>query len=277
LVYASYGLAPEILDANTMQEPTSYPEVNRVLIELHDQVRDILNEHLIGLYLYGSLATEGFEPSRSDIDFAVITVDHLSELNIQALESMHTKLMRSGNKWMRKLEGAYVPKAIIRRHDPDHPPVPILNEGKFYLAPLGSDWVIQRYTLREAECALSGPSLKNLIDFVSLSEVKAAIHEVIDHWWEPMLDHPTRLLDPGYQPFAVLSMCRSLYTLKMGDLTSKSKAAQWARITLPDEWSSLIDHALEWGDGDDIESIERTTAFMQYVIGLCRKPRFYRP
>lgn len=244
-----------------------------MLLDLHGRVSDILNAHMIGMYLVGSLAMDGFEASRSDIDFVVIAEDHLSDPIIESLESMHMRLARMGNKWMKKLEGAYVPKAIIRRHDPDHPPVPTINEGSFYVAPLGSDWVFQRYLLREARTTVSGPSLYDLIDPVFATDLKDAVHEVIEQWWAPMLDSPSRLLDPGYQPYAVLSMCRSLYTVTTGELASKSKAANWALESLPDDWSSLINHALAWRDGDDIVSIERTKAFMQVVISTTARFR----
>lgn len=257
----------------TSQEPTPYPEVNGVLVRLHARVKDILKQHFVGMYLYGSLATGGFEPARSDIDFVVISEYHLPEALIRSLESMHMDLLQEAdkNKWLRKLEGAYVPKAIIRRHDPGHPPVPIINEGKFYRAPLGSDWILQRHVLRQSRTGLSGPPLDDLIDPVSPDDLKAAILDVIDVWWQPMLENPDRLRAPGYQPFAVLSMCRALYTISKGELVSKERAALWALETLPQEWSSLIRRALEWGDGDEIESIDRTTALMQHVIGLCRQ------
>ncbi len=49
------------------QEPTPYPEVNRVLLDLLLRVSDILGENFIGMYLYGSLVTDEFEPSRSEL------------------------------------------------------------------------------------------------------------------------------------------------------------------------------------------------------------------
>jgi hypothetical protein len=182
---------------------------------------------------------------------------------------MHLALAK-GSKWQRKLEGAYVPKAIIRRDAPQNPAVPTVNEGHFYMAPLGSDWVMQRKILRETESALNGPSLRDLIDPVSAEDLRAAVLAIIDNWWEPMLAEQSRLQNPGYQPFAVLSMCRSLYTMRRGELASKTQAAKWALTTLPAEWASLINHALGWGDGDDIESIDQTAAFMRYAIEQCR-------
>lgn len=255
--------------ASTRVDLTPFPEVSWVLHDLLGRARAILAEHFAGMYLYGSLAMGDFNPARSDIDFVVVTGEHLPEQIIKELESMHL-VLASGAKWQRKLEGAYVPKAVIRRHDPQNRPLPTVNEGHFYMAPLGSDWVMQRKILRETESALYGPSLHNLIDPVSAADLRAAVLAVIDDWWEPMLGDQARLHDPGYQPFAVLSMCRSLYTARLGELATKSRAAEWAMATLPKEWSPLIKRALQWGDGDEIDSIEQTAAFMRTVIALCR-------
>jgi len=240
-----------------------------VLRDLLERIRHILAEHFVGMYLYGSLATGDFSPKRSDIDFVVVTGDHLPGPIIRKLKSMHLALA-AGSKWQRKLEGAYVPKAIIRRHDSQGPSLPTVNEGSFYMAPLGSDWVMQRKILRDNEFSVYGPSLRNLIEPVGSEELRAAVLGIIDTWWEPMLADPSRLQSPGYQPFAVLSMCRSLYTMRKGELASKTRAAKCAMATLPAEWSSLIDHAQQWGAGDNIESIDQTAAFMRTVIELCR-------
>lgn len=253
------------------QEPTPYPEINQILLDLHGCVADILGDIYVGMYLYGSLATGGFDLSRSDIDFVIITTGHLQPPTIEALESMHLALLESGNQWVKKLEGAYIPEAVIWRHNPHHPPVPTLNEGRFYLGPLGSDWILQRKILKDSHVAISGPVLDEMINEISTDELKDAVREVLYHWWVPMLKNPARLEDPGYQPYAVLSMCRSLYTLSTGELVSKQTAANWVQRSLLAEWSGLIGHALDWSEGDETQSIPQTIEFMEHVIELCRR------
>jgi predicted nucleotidyltransferase len=54
--------------------PTPYPEVNAVLQLLLAEVQAVLREQLVGLYVHGSLASGGFQPGRSDIDFLVVTL-----------------------------------------------------------------------------------------------------------------------------------------------------------------------------------------------------------
>src|SRR5262245_50199906 len=126
-------------------EPTPYPDINEILNLLLTQVKAILQDQFVGMYLYGSLSSGDFNPETSDVDFLVITKDLLPEIKITALESMHNQIWVSGLKHVASLEGAYIPQKEIRRHDPNHLPTPTINEGKFYLDGHGSDWIIQRH------------------------------------------------------------------------------------------------------------------------------------
>ncbi|MFW6070318.1 MAG: aminoglycoside adenylyltransferase domain-containing protein [bacterium] len=252
-------------------DPTAHPEINDVLHRLLQGVRPILESQFVGMYLYGSLALGDFQPGRSDVDFVVVTEGPPGQETVARLESLHEELGRRREKWWHKLEGAYVPRSVLRRHDERHPPVPTLNEGRFYLSPLGADWIIQRHVLREAGVVLAGPPPRTLIDPVPPQMIPDAVRDVLQQWWEPMLDEPDRLRRPGYQPFAVLSMCRALYTLRTGQLASKSRAAAWAVDVLPEEWHDLIARAQRWRDGEPIAGVERTLAFMRYVVAESRR------
>ena len=230
-----------------MAHPTPYPEVNVVLQALLSGVQDVLGDCFVGLYLYGSLADGGFDPQRSDIDFVVATAGELSNEVVAALEAMHVRITNSGLKWTAKLEGAFVPLSTLRRHDPSGPPCPCLNEGCFYLAALGSDWVIQRYTLREQGVVVAGPDPRGLIDPVQPDDLRRAVLGFLREWWAPMLQDPDpRLHGDEYRAYAVLTMCRALYTLKHGTVVSKTAAARWAQEALGEPWEGLIERALAW-------------------------------
>ncbi len=56
---------------------TPYPDVNAVLVLLLAGVKEVLGDLLVGLYVHGSLATGGYDPARSDIDFLVVTAGNL--------------------------------------------------------------------------------------------------------------------------------------------------------------------------------------------------------
>jgi hypothetical protein len=226
--------------------PTPYPAVNEILRLLLARVKEILGEQFVGMYLYGSLSSGDFNPESSDIDFLIVTHGALSEDKITGLEAMHNSIWATGLKWASKLEGAYVPQALIRRHDPGGPACPTVNEARFYVAGLGSDWIIQRHIVREHGVGLAGPDPKTLIESVSPDDIRGAVLAVLREWWFPMLADPAWLRDheSGDHAFAVITMCRVLHALEYGTIVSKPKAIQWAREKLDNPWRDLIDKAV---------------------------------
>ena len=155
---------------------TPYPEIDLLLGLLRREIQTILGTHLVGLYLHGSLAYGDFDPQTSDIDFLAVTRDAATEADFAALQEMHARLRSGPLDWAQKLEGAYLPKAALRRHDPAGAPIPWLGaDGHFAMERLGSDWIIQRWILREKSLSVFGPPLKELIDPVSADVLHAQI------------------------------------------------------------------------------------------------------
>ncbi len=226
--------------------PTKYPEINKILDLLLTGVSQVLGNQLVGMYLYGSLATGDFDSETSDIDFLVITTSTLPDKTIADLEIMHHRLWESKAKWAMKLEGSYIPRREIKLHTVRTGACPTVNEGRFYLDKPGSDWIIQRHVVREQGVIVAGPDPKTLIDPVSPADLRRAVKGVLHEWWFPMLEDPTWLREHGseYHAYAILSMCRALYTLENGTIVSKSAAAQWVQGKLGEDWSRVIDQAL---------------------------------
>lgn len=247
-----------------MSHPTPYPGVNAVLHRLLTDVQAILGDQLVGMYLYGSLSSGDFDPQRSDIDFLVVTAGKLPDETAPALEAMHKRLWASGLKWEKKLEGSYLPLADLRRFDPNADPVPQVNEGRFYVAQQGSDWIIQRYILRESGVVLFGPDLRPLIDPVSADDIRRAVLGILREWWFPMLENPGFLRDLEYQAYGILSMCRALHALEHGTIVSKPVAARWAQQALGDRWTEPIERALTWQHGEP-EMLNEALELIEYV------------
>ena len=247
---------------------TPYPEVNEVLSLLLRHVKRILGDQFVGMYLYGSLSSGDFDPKTSDIDFLVVTQGILPNEKITELEAMHKTIWATSLQRAGELEGSYVPKELIRRHDPNGVPCPTVNEGKFYVDQRGSDWIIQRHVVREMGVVVEGPDPKTLIDPVSPDDIRGAVLGVLQEWWFPMLDDPSWLREHGnkYQAFAVITMCRALHTLAHGTVMSKPRAAQWARETLGHSWIELIDKAVNVSKQEaQDEFLEETLDFIRFV------------
>ncbi len=247
--------------------PTPYPEVNTVLNELLPDVLAILGNQFIGMYLHGSLAYGDFNPQTSDIDFLVVTENLLPAEAFSALKEMHVRLFAGGFAWSQKLEGAYIPKNGLRRHEPSQAPIPWLGvDGHFDLERLGSDWILQRWILREHGIVISGPPLTSLIDPVTDTDLREAVHASLREWWLPPFPSPQRFGIGGYQVYAILTMCRSLYVLEHGCVASKPEAARWAMATLQEPWRALITAAVAWSPGMEFNRLEETIGLIQFTL-----------
>ena len=260
--------------------PTPYPDINELLDLLLNNVKAILQEKFLGMYLYGSLSSGDFNPKTSDIDFLVVTNSLFPEEKIAALKSMHEQIWASGMKWAARLEGSYVPKDHIRRHNPHGPACPTVNEARFYVDRRGSDWIIQRHIVRECGVVVEGPDPKTLIDSVTAEDLRSAIHGILQEWWFPMLEDPSWLKKHGsnYHGYAVISMCRALHALQHGTIVSKPVAVQWAEQSLEPRWHPLLEKAVASQSGIDFDIFDETMEFIRFTRErVLKEEKFHEP
>ncbi len=85
-------------------------------------------------------------------------------------------------------------------------------------------------------------------------------------WWLPQLQDQHRLLEREYQAYAVLTMCRILYTIAFGEVVPKPRAARWAQASLEKRWSGLIERAQTWQLGDGVDDLGETLDFIRYTL-----------
>lgn len=257
------------MHANT----TPYPEVNALLAQILAGVQGILGETLVGMYLYGSLASGDFDPASSDVDFAVVTSEPLGEGEVDALRRMHEALAMNGGEWARRLEGAYVTREWLRRDDPeDASRFPCFTEDTpFGRYRPGWDWTINRYVLREYGVVLYGPSPATLIDPISREELQKGVREALGHLWADLArgtDAPHWLHERRYQVFVILTMCRALYVLDRGAFVSKPTAGAWAEQHLGPEWTPLVRWALASRDDRTMDDtrLGETLDFVRFTL-----------
>lgn len=251
-----------------MNAPTPYRDVNAVLQLLLTGVDSVLTGRLAGVYLHGSLASGGFDPARSDVDFLVVTEGRPPEGVLSSLAAMHRNIAASGLKWASKLEGSYIPRDALRRYDPKNTIHPALRvDGSFGMDGHGSDWIIQRHIIHEKGIVLLGPPARELIDPVSSDQLRGAVRGILREWWSPPFPSPGRFESEEYRAYVVLTMCRALYTLHYGTVSSKPVAARWAQQTIGEPWAGLIECALLWTPCQPLLKDE-TFSFIQYTLGV---------
>jgi hypothetical protein len=253
--------------SDPIRYPTPNPDVNALVDRLHTQVRNILREQLVGLYLSGSLAAGDFNPDTSDIDFVVVTAGTLPDDTLAALETMHARLFSSDLRYARKLEGDYIPRSVLRRYKPEQAPYPHYGmDGHFAVEQHGIDSVIQHYVLREWGIPVAGPAPRTLVDPIAPDDLRRAASATLMEWWAPQLDDPVRLQSDLYQTYAVLTMCRIFYTMEHGDVVSKPVAARWLQEALGQPWADLIADALAWRPGMRFARLNDTLDFIRFTV-----------
>ena len=246
-------------------KPTPHGDVNAALTIIISGMRSVLKDSFIGLYIGGSLAIGDFSPERSDIDFVSVTDSDLSSDTFRALERMHDGFWHSSNRWVKRLDGSCVPQQMIKEWSSEKSVCPFVEGKDFYATNQGSA-VIQRHIIREHGVVVAGPDPKTLIDSVDEDQLRKVQGEILQKWWEPVLEDPDWLTQTQKQPFAVLTMCRALYTLEHGVVVSKPVAAKWVQQTSGKQWAALISSALAKPQDAISDNLASVKNFIEYTV-----------
>ena len=223
--------------------PTSNSELNTVLYEFVKSVQEILKDNFISAYLQGSFAIGDWD-NDSDVDFTIVVENDISETNLQALQIMHARIYNLQSEWAKHLEGSYFPKSILKNGDPAKKNLWYLDNtfDKLILSDHDNTMVV-RWVVREYGIVLAGIPAKELIDFVSADDLRKEMLSTMQEWGEEIISGQWKMDNKWAQPFAVLMYCRMLHSLNTGRIASKLSGAQWAKNTLDNRWTGLIQRA----------------------------------
>jgi predicted nucleotidyltransferase len=212
-----------------------------------EAITSVLGENLIGLYLYGSCITGDFDENVSDIDLLAVLHDDLREDQLGALALRHDAIKRRHAQWDDRVEVVYISGRGLANFRDRPSPAAVISPGEpFHAIEAGDDWLITWYPARLNGVPLIGPPADEVIPPISRDEY---VESVRKH----MRSFPSRVAGtPALSSlaYAILTMCRGLYTVEHGEQVSKLKAAAWAERRLP-EWSGLIRNALLWRRSND--------------------------
>jgi hypothetical protein len=129
---------------------------------------------------------------------------------------------------------------------------------------------------REHGITLAGPAPTELVDEVPDADLRDEARATLAGYARWTLE-PQEWVPSGMnrwkQVYAVVTLCRVLYTLEHGVVVSKRHAGEWARGRLP-EWRDLIDAALadrpdpvgRWYTAADPAAIDRTRRFAESFL-----------
>jgi hypothetical protein len=215
-----------------------------------------------GFHLVGSAVLDDWRPASSDVDFLGVVARPLTDLDRQA-----------------------VTQALLAYHKlPNRPPI----EGEWVTAdelslqPATNAGVIALATLARHGHAVRGDTPGGIWN--DPAAIRTSILENLDSYWAPWLVRARRLLTPlgimmldGWAPaWGVLGVARLAYTLRTGEITSKTGAGRWALDAYP-KHRRILEECLRLRSGEGA-SLYRSRfprkrealAAMADIISSCR-------
>jgi predicted nucleotidyltransferase len=217
------------------RHPTPYPDVNEILNTLYASVKENLQDQLVGMYLFGSLANGDFD-NNSDIDVLVVTDAEIADDTFSALRAMHKRMAEIDSPWAIQLEVSYIPRKALRRFDPADMRHPHLDRGnceELHMMEHASDWIIQRHILRERGVVISGPEPKTLIEPVSQNDLRQAVVDVLPLWFNPILEDLSHVLHTYLRRNRLQEIRRGVGEREPGQALATIDRARMDRKTKP--------------------------------------------
>ena len=224
--------------------PTVFPELNELLGELVFRVEAILGATFVGAYLTGSFAL-GAGDLYGDCDFLVVTEDPVTAEQERALRELHDEIPTRSGHWTHHLEGSYAPRADLET-------LAALDKRWLYIDHGWRDmqWSTHcntedvRWVLRERGITLAGPDPREFAGEVPADALRRRMPPLIESFLPDLFSWTS--FDIGWsQRYAVASLCRMLYTLDTGEVTSKPASLEWAKHALNPAWHDLIQQVLD--------------------------------
>lgn len=248
-----------------MSVPGSIPEVVAPFVgQLTSGLSAVLGEDLVGLYVYGSLLSPDFVASRSDVDCIAVLERPLTDHSFVRLEEWLAAL-RESDPWTTRLQLSFLTAGKLLDDDPS---ACLCQFG--ILRRSGSDGnpIIWLDCLQRGATIL-GPPTDSLVPPITSDVLHQALVREVDYLDDEIRRKPSSQwrTSTTYLAYAVLTLCRILYSEATGSLTSKPRAAQWAREKLPRTFHVIVDQAavIDRGVESEPPDIGTIATFVDHV------------
>lgn len=245
-------------DAGWPNIPAPVGRALRVLVSI---LRQTFGDGLTGTYLYGSLTQGAFSARRSDVDVLVVARRSPTRRQFQHLGRL-LEVAGATDNWFERIQMQILIRDGLLRSD---------RRGALFqfgvLKRSGSDgnplvWV----NVLDSGVRLAGARAASILPPITERMVRAALVREIEYLRAEVTNHASEWRDKRfYRAYAVLTVCRILFTLNTGHVASKPRAAGWALRELPSRWHGLIRAARASDRGDPGRlPLPRITRFVEY-------------
>jgi predicted nucleotidyltransferase len=217
------------------------PEVAGLLGRLRERLAE--RGDVVGVYVYGSLATGDYSPAASDIDVVVVVRREPGPAMIRELKDLHTALAGTGGP-AGQLHCLYVAEDAVS--DPER-------LCTYWFGDRMTQWQMKLLTqaeLASAGVALHGPWPPPGVGPVPVADLQAAVHEEITGYWRRQSRRRKPWLRDSWVDHGLVVLPRAEALLTAGDLITKTEAiGRLAGFGVPD---SLIREIRGRRDGHSV-------------------------
>lgn len=214
--------------------------VRKTLRELFSAVQSTVQDNLVGLYLYGSLAMDCYNPRSSDIDIIIVIKKKLLQGQRKKLIEYLTAVCSK----KKRIELSIVCEDVIK-----NPRYPIMVDlhfeywGDTFENELDKEILSNLYTTRVRGFCVWGAPICNVFSEIPAEYHFRSVIEDIQHTRKYLHEIPERI---GYDVtvYWILSSCRILAFVREEKVFSKLEGGHWGIVNLPNEYHGLIRQAL---------------------------------
>ncbi len=249
------------------------PLLQNYILQVNQQTPNLLT----AFYIEGSIALDGFNEHFSDIDFIAILNRQITLVEIETLRSIHSTIEKIFPEW--RMSGSYF-QVIDLSHFKDAPSQNLFfHDGVLQLHGHFELNSVEGWILKNHGIALIGPEPQTLGFSVDWNFLIQKMRDNLNSYWLSWANQPQRILmlfsDWGIQ-WAVLGVLRQFYSFRENDITTKTKAGEYALTCLPEKWHRLIQEALDIRAGRKHYAywfrLSRTieaVKFLKFIIQTC--------
>ena len=213
-------------------------EVQQLMERYTVELKEIfLDEKIVGVYIYGSIALGAFHKETSDVDFVTVINDSVNEAEKQQLVELHKKL--SDNTLGKRMDGMYIPLADLGKYNHEINEYVYCADGK---ADIGH-WDINAvtwWTLKNQGITVIGKEVEDLPFQIKWDDVVNTMKYNVEHYWSEKAKRPYLFFIEEWVESAVVTMGRILYTLDHKTIVSKDRGLQYLLERSAKEWEPLL-------------------------------------
>ncbi|MEG2916655.1 MAG: DUF4111 domain-containing protein [Clostridium sp.] len=238
--------------------------VKYLLEKIVNAYKSILQENLIGIYLHGSLVMNDFNEQSSDIDFLIVIESEISKDVMRALVEVLLDLSKDGPK--KGFEMSVILESNCRRfkyptpfqlHYSDYHKVRYENNLDYFCSnSVDYDLAAHIAVLCERGRCISGKPIEQVFEKVPRKYYIDSIIKDISNVKEEVFDNPI---------YYVLNLCRVLYYLKEGIISSKQEGGEWGYLNCPNKYRNIIQGALNSHNDVSIELNIQQELLIEFV------------